>query len=255
MGGISFARAATYYDATRALPDAAAERVTSLLAGELAGRRHCLEIGVGTGRVALPLHERGVGVLGIDLARPMLDQLVAKAGGRLPFPLVAGDATRLPFATASCEAILACHVLHLVGDWQAAVEEAFRVLTPGGVLLVDFGGGVEMPWSAATAQIAAKHGVIAGRPGVSAAGEVAAYLAGRAGCRALPAIPVPVTRTLAQDLDDWQKQIFSWTWGYTTEQMRAACEDIRRWAAGEGRDLDEPATAQRTIRWLAYEST
>lgn len=253
MGGISFARAATYYDATRALPDDVAARVTSLLAGELAGRRRCLEIGIGTGRVALPLHERGIDVLGIDLARPMLDQLVAKAGGRLPFPLVAGDVTRLPFGSASCGAVFACHVLHLVGDWRAAVEEAFRVLVRGGVFLVDFGGGVQMPWGAAIAQIAARHGVIATRPGVSSDGDMTAYLAGRAGGRALPEVSVAVTRSLTTELHDWEQQIFSWTWGYSPEQMKTVCDDIRRWAAERGKDLDEPATREHHIRWLAYE--
>jgi SAM-dependent methyltransferase len=47
---------------------------------ELSGDGAALEFGVGTGRVALPLSERGVRVHGIDNSDPMLDQLRAKPG-------------------------------------------------------------------------------------------------------------------------------------------------------------------------------
>ncbi len=253
MTSMSFARAAAYYDATRALPEQVSDQVCTLLAAELAGRRRCLEIGVGTGRIALPLHDRGIAVLGLDLARPMLEQLVANAGGRAPFPVLVGDATRLPLATASCDAVVACHVLHLVPDWPSAIDEALRVLAPGGVLLVDFGGGIPAPWSGALSRIAAAHDVTDRRPGTSDPDELGGYLGRRAAQRALPEVSFPVTRTLATDLDNWEQQIFSWTWNYSPEQMKVVCDDIRRWALEVGRDLHEPATMQRSIRWLAYE--
>jgi SAM-dependent methyltransferase len=47
---------------------------------ELAGKGAALELGVGTGRVALPLSARGVPVHGIDVSEPMLEQLRAKPG-------------------------------------------------------------------------------------------------------------------------------------------------------------------------------
>lgn len=49
-----------------------------------------LEFAVGTGRVALPLHARGVPVAGIDVSQPMLDQLAAKAGAA-DIPVRCGD--------------------------------------------------------------------------------------------------------------------------------------------------------------------
>ena len=48
---------------------------------DLAGSGRVLELGVGTGRIALPLSRRGVRVHGIDLSRAMVDQLRAKPGG------------------------------------------------------------------------------------------------------------------------------------------------------------------------------
>ncbi|MFK4273854.1 SAM-dependent methyltransferase, partial [Streptomyces milbemycinicus] len=46
---------------------------------ELAGGGAALEFAIGTGRVAVPLAGRGVPVTGIELSRPMLDRLRAKA--------------------------------------------------------------------------------------------------------------------------------------------------------------------------------
>ncbi len=51
------------------------------LLAELAGNGPALELAIGTGRVALPLHERGLDVYGIDLSADMVAQLRAKPGG------------------------------------------------------------------------------------------------------------------------------------------------------------------------------
>jgi hypothetical protein len=48
MESVNFDQAAGYYDATRALPAAAMERLTGVLAAELAGRQPCLEMTLGS---------------------------------------------------------------------------------------------------------------------------------------------------------------------------------------------------------------
>jgi SAM-dependent methyltransferase len=48
---------------------------------ELAGGGLVLELGIGIGRIALPLSARGVRVAGVDLSEPMLARLRAKPGG------------------------------------------------------------------------------------------------------------------------------------------------------------------------------
>src|SRR6476659_5992715 len=68
--------------------------VVDLLA-ELAGTGDALELGIGTGRIAVPLTERGVRVHGIDLSPAMLRHLAAKPGGRA-IGVTVGD-----FATAT----------------------------------------------------------------------------------------------------------------------------------------------------------
>jgi SAM-dependent methyltransferase len=63
---------------------------------ELAGDGAALEFAIGTGRIALPLAERGVRVAGIDNSEPMLERLRAKPGAER-IEAVAGDmsATRV----------------------------------------------------------------------------------------------------------------------------------------------------------------
>ena len=57
---------------------------------QLAGVGRALELGIGTGRVALPLAERGVEVHGIDASEAMVNQLRAKPGGDA-IPVSIGD--------------------------------------------------------------------------------------------------------------------------------------------------------------------
>jgi SAM-dependent methyltransferase len=88
-------RIADIYDALMAdLPDPAdcADRLA-----ELAGAGPALELGIGTGRVALPLAARGVEVHGIDASAAMVEQLRAKPGGEA-IPVTFGDFAGVPVA-------------------------------------------------------------------------------------------------------------------------------------------------------------
>jgi SAM-dependent methyltransferase len=51
------------------------------LLADLAGDGPALELGIGTGRLALPLAERGVAVQGIDASAAMIEKLRTKLGG------------------------------------------------------------------------------------------------------------------------------------------------------------------------------
>jgi ubiquinone/menaquinone biosynthesis C-methylase UbiE len=98
---LSFDRAATFYDATRALNAHVAERLTDALEREIraAGNR-VLEPGVGTGRIARPVAERGIRVTGVDISSRMMEQLSAQLTRPHRARPRVGDATRLPFADA-----------------------------------------------------------------------------------------------------------------------------------------------------------
>src|SRR3712207_2190936 len=86
-----------YDESSREMFDPAAlDPVVDVLA-ELAGGGRALELGIGTGRVALPLARRGVPVHGIELSRAMVARLRAKDGGE-DVPVTIGD-----FSTATAD--------------------------------------------------------------------------------------------------------------------------------------------------------
>jgi SAM-dependent methyltransferase len=62
---------------------------------ELAGRGPALELAIGTGRIALPLAERGVEVHGVDASASMVRRLRAKPGGDA-IPVTMGDFADVP---------------------------------------------------------------------------------------------------------------------------------------------------------------
>jgi SAM-dependent methyltransferase len=91
-------RVAARYDASAAdmFAPEVVDPVADLLA-ELAGGGRALELGIGTGRIALPLARRGVPVHGIELSRAMAARLRAKPGGE-EIGVTIGD-----FATATVD--------------------------------------------------------------------------------------------------------------------------------------------------------
>src|SRR5215471_18082709 len=63
----------------------------------LAGSGRVLELAIGTGRIALPLSERGIAIEGVDASQAMVDQLRAKPGGET-IPVTIGDMAQVPVA-------------------------------------------------------------------------------------------------------------------------------------------------------------
>ena len=84
--------AATYDVTCSAMYDDAVLLPTVEVLAELAGDGRALEFAVGTGRVALPLSARDIAVSGIELSRPMVDQMMAKPGAER-IPVTIGDMT------------------------------------------------------------------------------------------------------------------------------------------------------------------
>lgn len=270
---ISFDRAAGYYDATRSLPPEPMRQLTDLLAGQLASRQPCLDIGTGTGRLALPLRQRGITMLGTDLSGAMLRRLVVNARGAAPPPLLQADAAALPLAAGTVGSVLAVHVLHLIPLWRLAVDEAVRVLRPGGALIASFGtdrrpvtdgtcgqpadpgpfgwAQASAPWAAALRETARRHGLDRRPAGPRDPAEVARYLGPRATAAELDPVPFRSVTTLSQTLDALERQLFSWTWAYPPERMAAAAGEVRAWASRRGMPLDTAHEAQSATRvWV-----
>ncbi len=95
------------------------------------------DLGCGTGEFsgrlkhALPKLE----IAGIDLCESHLDRARA-AYGDLGIEFVQGDARQAPWTDASFDAVVIRHLLQAIGDSDVILDEATRILNPGGVLYV-----------------------------------------------------------------------------------------------------------------------
>ena len=250
-----FDRAVEYYDRTRGLSEEASREMTLLLSSELHDRGRTLEIGVGTGLVALPLAAAGVPLVGLDLSAPMLAKLVEKAGGRLPFPLVVGDATTLPFADHRFGAAVVRHVLHLVPAWRQVVAELVRVVVPGGLVLVS-SGQVPEPWHELTDRFMDRVGRPSFADGLDSwetGAILRAFRAHGAEARQLPRITQHVAQTLGEFLDQMAAGMHSWTWEVEEERRRQAVAELRTWALERWGSLDPPGGRDVAIEWLAFD--
>lgn len=103
----------------------------------LAGDGPALELAIGTGRVAIPLMDRGIAVTGIELSQPMVDELHRK---RQDVPVVVGD---MASAEAPGEFALVYLVWNSIGNLRTQAEQvacfrnAARHLSPGGRFVIE----------------------------------------------------------------------------------------------------------------------
>ena len=130
------------YDASTSVefdPDVIAS--TAEFLATLAGSGAALEFAIGTGRIALPLAQRGVPVHGIDLSEAMVARLLAKPGAE-EIRVTIGD-----FATTRVEGAfsLVYLVFNTIGNLTtqdaqvACFENAAAHLVPGGCFVIEVG--------------------------------------------------------------------------------------------------------------------
>ncbi|MGD0638281.1 MAG: methyltransferase domain-containing protein [Nitrososphaerales archaeon] len=132
-----FNRISGIYDETRQpLTPEALDKVSAVLLR--AGVTRILEAGVGTGRIAVPLQQRGLQVVGVDLAREMMT--IARSKGIRD--LILADANHLPLREKQFDAALMAHVIHLLEDPAETFESLRRVAAKEIVIFVRERDGV-----------------------------------------------------------------------------------------------------------------
>lgn len=114
--------------------EAVAAFLTSLVPG---GR--VLELGVGTGRLAIPLAAAGLAVTGVDASREMLDRLHARPGSS-QIKVVEGDFSTVDAGGPYDAVLIAFSTLFLIPSQAgqlAGLANAGRHLEPGGLLVIE----------------------------------------------------------------------------------------------------------------------
>jgi SAM-dependent methyltransferase len=140
-GYFGAAVAATYDAASGDMFEAGVVDPAVDVLAELAGDGRALEFGIGTGRIALPLAQRGVEVHGIDLSLAMVDRLRAKPGGS-DVGVTIGDFadTRVPgeFSLTYLVFNTICNLTTQQAQLACFINAAER-LRPGGHFVIEVG--------------------------------------------------------------------------------------------------------------------
>jgi ubiquinone/menaquinone biosynthesis C-methylase UbiE len=227
-----------------------------------------LELGVGTGRIAIPLLAAGIDVTGVDISSAMLACIreklallqtadVSRPCGKLKVYLA--DISALPFATGTFPALIAVHVFHLVPEWRDVLDEALRVLQPGGTFLIgqdtsDVEAFVRIynEWE----DIVAKLGFPVRHAGASGYTAVVAELRGRG----LHVEETIVTSWVADTLPrsvlarvvdrEWSK-----TWRVPDDIFAESSRRLTQWASRTyGEALDSPESGRFSFKVAAVRS-
>lgn len=246
---------ARHYDQTRGLTQVAMDGVVRLLRQELMRSQPCLEIGIGTGRMALPLARAGIDMVGVDASLPMLRRLVEKCGSGQVVAL-RGDVTDLPFADGSFGSGLICHVLHLIPEWERALAELVRVVRRPGVILSELASAEDGgPWRQLRLHFHQSAGVIAYSGfGVRDGSLVDGVMRGLgATVRELPAIVDTRTTTAGELIDRLEMGVHSSNSSLPGEARRRSAEETRSWARHTFGDLGAPIRQEQVLRWRAYD--
>ena len=133
--------AARYDDSVAEMFDPSVVEPAVDFLSELAGAGAALELGIGTGRIALPLTRRGVRVHGIDLSEAMVARLRAKPGGE-DLEVTIGDfATTRAKGAFSLAYLLFNTIQNLTSQDEqvACFQNAADHLEPGGYFVIEVG--------------------------------------------------------------------------------------------------------------------
>lgn len=218
-------------------------------------RTKILEVGIGTGRIAMKLLARELQIVGVDLSMAMMRELVRKIqGGGNRISLAQADAVRLPFPGESFDVVYAVHVFHLVPDWRAGLEEARRTLRRGGIFLLSH--HYRAPDSPNRKirekfrELARTRGCDPTRPGASDAqlrGELEKWN-GR--METITVAKWTHSISPAQILDEVDARIYSDVWLVPRQVQRDITPALRAWAQSVFQELFRPVETAAEFTWL-----
>ena len=152
MDYLSFDNLTEFYDETRVFDESCFSAALAYLTDRFPPARYqnMFYPGIGTGRIAIPLAERGYRISGVDISQNMLTLLREKLSQTeeyLPVSSQAGNVLDLPFPDNTFGIAIAVHLFYFIRDWKTAVDEVMRVVKRNGIfVLMHTGMGTEVPF-------------------------------------------------------------------------------------------------------------
>lgn len=120
------------YDEQKGYLDSFEQEHILQLLNEVQGKK-ILDVGAGTGRISIPLSDLGGEVFALDSSEEMLKVLKRK---KPHITTILGDAEHMPFKNNMFDIVLATFMIVHLKDPTRFFDEAYRVLKPGGQLVV-----------------------------------------------------------------------------------------------------------------------
>jgi len=229
--------------------------IAAAVAAESGASARVLELGVGTGRIALPVALAGCPVTGIDLSADMLATLQRQlpVAGAAPVDLVRGTITSLPFRDDVFDAAMATHVLHLVPDWKAVLGDLVRVVRDGGAVLLgrdwvdpaSMAGQIRMAFRQAVMQAGFGTAAPAGGKPLADALLAAGAQPVRVGPQELVAAEWQAEVSPAQVLDGIRSRDDAESWVLPDEILGPVVATLDRFAASQWPETKTPQTVLR----------
>ncbi|MFX0122240.1 MAG: class I SAM-dependent methyltransferase [Candidatus Hodarchaeota archaeon] len=127
--------ASAFYDYSRAIPNNLMKKTIETLQEKviILSDATILEVGVGTGRIAIPLTEKlNVNTIGIDISEKMIHKCQEKISSTSNIQLIVADGLTLPFVINRFDIIFTCHVLHLLPNAYQFLENMVPLLIKNG---------------------------------------------------------------------------------------------------------------------------
>jgi ubiquinone/menaquinone biosynthesis C-methylase UbiE len=239
---LSFDRAADFYDKTRDFPEPVATQGIQAILDVAGPGARILDAGTGTGRVSVPLLKRRADLFGVDLSTRMMSRLREKFSSAR---LAKADVSQLPFPGKIFDAVLTCHVMHLVGPWREALREYRRVLKPAGKYINAYsdniGESLQIQVRDRWRELLKEHGFTSQRIGAKDEKEVAEVLKGMgAELKEISVVEYVSTSTVRQEIDRIASRALSHSWAIPDSIFAESLVELNAWAKKEYPDWDRP---------------